>query len=88
MLDLKIFQRTMDNCKPFGMVITLGYSITQDFVVRNVHVPIKAIRVILPSEILCVATRYPNADTVWSYILMSEDCVHFSKAMWPSDEKI
>lgn len=88
MLDLKISPGTVDNCKRFGTVITQRYSVAQDLVVLNVHVPVRAIRVILPSEFLCTLTRYPNSDTVGSYILMSEDGVHFPKVMWLSEEKV
>jgi hypothetical protein len=88
MLDLKISPGTVDNCKWLGTVLTLRYGTTQDFAVRDGQVPVRAIRVILPSEFLCVATRYPNSDAVGSYILLSEDGVHFSRAMWLSEEKV
>ncbi len=87
MLDLKISPETVNNCKRFGTVLTLRYSTTQDLTVMNAHIPVRAIRVILPSELLCTVARYPNSDTIGSYILMSEDGVHFSKAMWLSDER-
>lgn len=88
MLDLKISPGTVDNCKRFGTVLTLRYDTLQGFAISDAQVPVRAIRVILPSELLCVATRYPNADAVGSYILLSGDGVHFSRAMWLSEEKV
>ncbi|MDE2546444.1 MAG: hypothetical protein O0W99_06575 [Methanocorpusculum sp.] len=87
MLDLKISPGTVDNCKRFGTVLTLRYDSPQDLAVGDGQVPVQVIRVILPSELLCVATRYPNSDAVGSYILLSDDGVHFSRAMWLSEEK-